>query len=129
MTELEDTLRREVARASRYRETFCLLLLAEKPTPDLLARVRDGLRLCDVAVPSGEGRVAVVLPETPLQGGLQVAQRLATTLSAGAGSGGAPGPAIGVAVFPSAGIADGAALLAAAVTALARATARGGVSL
>ncbi len=129
MTELGDTLRREVARASRYRETFCLLLLAVEPTPEVLGRVRDGLRLCDAAMPSGEGRVAVVLPETPLQGGLQVAERLVATLSAGAGSGQNPGPAIGVAVFPSAGIADGEALLADAASALSRATARGGVSL
>ncbi len=129
MTELGDTLRREVARASRYRETFCLLLLAVEPTPEVLGRVRDGLRLCDVALPSGDGRVAVVLPETPLQGGLQVAERLAATLSAGAGSGPDPGPAIGIAVFPAAGIADGGALLAAAASALSRATGRGGVSL
>jgi GGDEF domain-containing protein len=129
VTELGDTLRREVARASRYRETFCLLLLSVEATPEVLGRVRDGLRLCDAAVPSGEGRVAVVLPETPLQGGLQVAERLAATLSAGAGSGADPGPAIGVAVFPSAGVTDGAALLAAAASALSRANARGGVSL
>ncbi len=129
MTELGDTLRREVARASRYRETFSLLLLAVDPTPELLGQVRDGVRLSDVALPAGAGRVAVVLPETPLQGALQVAQRLVATLSAGAGSGADPGPSVGVAVFPSTGIADARALLAAAESALSRASPRGRVAL
>ncbi len=129
MTELDDTLRREVARASRYRETFSLLLVAVEPTPEVLGRVRDGIRLSDAAIPAGEARVAVVLPETPLQGALQVAQRLVATLSTGDGSGAARGPSVGVAVFPSAGIADARALLAASESALSRAGPRGGVAL
>ncbi len=129
MTELEQALRREIARASRYAEELALLLLDLDPTPEVLGGIRDGVRLCDTVFAAGAGRTAVVLPETPLQGALQVALRLGTTPPhAGVGPA-SPGLAVGVATYPSPKVADAQGLLFAAEAALARARARGGVSL
>ena len=128
MTEVEQALRREVARASRYGETFSLLAIDAAPAPEVLDRVRDGVRLCDVVLAAGGDRIAVVLPETPLQGALQVALRLAATWGRGGAAPEEPGPAVGVAVYPSPKVADARALLAAAEAALGRARAHRGVS-
>lgn len=125
MTELEVALRREHARAVRYRETFSLLLVDRAPTADVLERMRDATRLCDAVVPAPEqGRVAVILPETPLAGALQVGERLAGLLADPPPQGGVP--AIGVATHPGSRPADAAGLLREAIRALEQARSKGG---
>jgi hypothetical protein len=124
LTELDTVLRREFARASRYREPLSLLLVDLPSTSDVLARIRDGIRLCDSAVAGPEGKVVVILPETPLAGALQVATRLAGVLAEPPGQ---EGPTrIGVAAYPSPVATDAVALLRIAGKALARARSEGG---
>ncbi|MGA8891319.1 MAG: hypothetical protein WB493_07115 [Anaeromyxobacteraceae bacterium] len=124
MTGLDAALRREFARASRYREPLSLLLVDLPSSSDVLGRIRDGVRLCDSAVAGPEGRVVVILPETPLSGALQVATRLVGVLDEPPGQ---AGPTrIGVASYPSPAVADAAALLRVAGKALARARTEGG---
>jgi len=124
VTELDTALRREFARASRYREPLSLLLVDLPSSSDVLGRIRDGVRLCDSAVAGPEGRVVVILPETPLTGALQVATRLAGVLGEPPGQAGPP--CIGVASYPSPTVTDGAALLRGAGKGLARARSAGG---
>ena len=124
MTELEAALRREFARASRYREPLSLLVVDLPSSSDVLGRIRDGVRLCDSVVAGPEGRVVVILPETPLSGALQVATRLEGVLDEPPGQAGPP--SIGVASYPSPAVADAAALLRIAGKALARARTGGG---
>jgi hypothetical protein len=124
VTELDTALRREFARAARYREPLALLLVDLPSSSDVLGRIRDGVRLCDSAVAGPEGRVVVILPETPLAGALQVATRLAAVLGEPPGEAGSPG--IGVACYPSPAVNDAAALLRGAGKALARARSAGG---
>jgi GGDEF domain-containing protein len=124
--ELEGILRKEFARAARYRESFCLLLLEAAPTGEALGAIRDGVRLCDSVVPAGPTRVAVLLPETPLSGALQVATRLARVLAAPDATGQAPTLALGIGLFPSPQAIDAAALLRAASSALEQAASQGG---
>jgi GGDEF domain-containing protein len=126
VTELDTALRREFARAARYREPLSLLLVDLPSSSDVLARIRDGVRLCDSALAGPEGRVVAILPETALSGALQVATRLLGALGEPPGQAGPV--SIGVASYPSPAAADGAALLRVAGKALARArTAGGGV--
>ena len=125
MTELEVALRREHARAVRYRETFSLLLVDRPPTVEVVERLRDATRLCDAVVPVPEqGRVGVLLPETPLTGALQVGDRLASLLADLPPAGEVP--AVGVATHPGARPTDAAGLLREAVRALEQARAQGG---
>ena len=124
LSEFQDGLRREYSRAVRYRQNLALLLVDLPPTPGVLARTRDVVRLCDSASPAPAGRVAVILPETPLAGALLVAMRLAGALGPSPATGGPQ--AIGVAAYPSPSVADAEALIRAAETALERARSRGG---
>jgi hypothetical protein len=124
VTELDTALRREFARAARYREPLSLLLVDLPSSSDVLGRIRDGVRLCDSAVAGPEGQVAVILPQTPLAGALQVATRLAGVLGEPPGQAGPPG--IGVASYPSPAVADAASFLRVAGKALARARSAGG---
>ena len=125
MTELEVAVRREHARAVRYRETFSLLLVDRPPTVDVMERMRDATRLCDGVVPVPEqGRVAVLLPETPLTGALQVGDRLAALLADPPPGGGVP--AVGVATHPGPRPTDAAGLLRDAARALEEARTQGG---
>jgi GGDEF domain-containing protein len=124
MTELEAALRREFARASRYREPLSLLVVDRPSSSDVLGRIRDGVRLCDSVVAGPEARVVVILPETPLSGALQVATRLEGVLDEPPGQAGPT--CIGVASYPSPAVADAAALLRIAGKALARARTEGG---
>jgi hypothetical protein len=124
LSEFQDGLRREYSRAVRYRQNLALLLVDLPPTPGVLARARDAVRLCDSAWPAPAGRVAVILPETPLAGALLVAMRLAEALGPSPATGGPQ--SIGVATYPSPSVADADALIRAAETALERARSRGG---
>ncbi len=123
-SELEVAVRREFARASRYRQSLSVLQIDLPPTAEVLGRVRDGVRLCDSVVAAPGDRVLVVLPETPLAGALLVAARLEGALGPSPSAGGPP--AIGVAAYPSASVADGDALLRSAAKALEDARSRGG---
>jgi hypothetical protein len=124
MSELEVALRREFARAVRYRQHISVLLVDVPPTADVLGNVRDAVRLCDSAVPASTDRVAVILPETQLGGALVVATRLAGALG--------PSPvtgrpqSVGVAAYPSPSVADAEALMRAAEKALDIARSHGG---
>jgi GGDEF domain-containing protein len=124
MTELQVALRREFARAVRYREPISLLLVDLPPSSDVLERVRDAVRLCDSAAQAPGERVVVILPETPLQGALLVATRLAGALGPNPVTGGLQ--SIGVAAYPAPSIADADALMRAAEKALDTARSRGG---
>ncbi|HET8733660.1 MAG TPA: hypothetical protein VFM45_07815 [Anaeromyxobacteraceae bacterium] len=124
LTEFQVALRRESARAARYRQSLSLLLLDLPATSDVVEKVRDAIRLCDCAMTGPGDRVAVVLPETPLEGALLVATRLAGALGPSPATGGPR--AIGVATFPSATVADGEALVRAAQGAVDRARSSGG---
>jgi GGDEF domain-containing protein len=126
MTELEEVLRREFARAARYRESFALLLLDHAPTGEALGSTRDGVRLCDSVIAAGGSRVAVVLPQTSLAGALQVAIRLKVALTPPEGPASVPPLAIGIGVYPSAQAGDAAAFLRGAEIALEQARSRGG---
>ena len=57
MSEFEEVLRQEFARAARYREPFALLLLDLSPTGEALGSTRDGVRLCDSVIAAGAARV------------------------------------------------------------------------
>ncbi len=117
-------LRREVARAVRYRQALALLLVEGPATTDALGRIRDAVRLCDTVLPAPEGSVAVLLPETPLQGALLVAERVAG--AAGPGDPSRPPRSVGVASYPSQPATDAPGLLRAAARALESARSRGG---
>ena len=126
LSEFQVALRREFARAVRYRQPIALLIVDLPPTPEALGRVRDGIRVCDSAAPAPGDRVAVILPETPLAGALIVATRLAGALGPSPMSGGPQ--AVGVAAYPSQAIADADALLRAADKAMENArSSRGGI--
>lgn len=124
LTEFQVALRREFARAVRYRQPLALLLVDLPPGPDALGRVRDAIRLCDSAAPAPGDRTAVILPETALAGALLVATRLVGALGPPLGSG-VP-PAVGVAAYPSPQVADAEALLRAAEKAVENARSNGG---
>ena len=124
LSEFQAGLRREYARAVRYRQNLALLIVDLPPTPGVLARTRDAVRLCDSASPAPGGRVAVILPETPLAGALLVATRLAGALGPSPVTGGPQ--SIGVATYPSPSVADADALIRAAETAMERARSGGG---
>ena len=124
MSELEVALRREFARAVRYRQHIAILLVDLPPTAEVLGNVRDGVRLCDSAMPASANRVAVILPETQLAGALVVATRLAGALGLSPSSGGPQ--SVGVAAYPSLSVADAEALMRAAEKALDIARSRGG---
>lgn len=124
MTELQVALRREFARAVRYRQPLAVLLVDLPPSSDVLERVRDAVRVCDSAALAPGNRVAVLLPETPLAGALRVATRLAGALGPGPATGGTP--SVGVATYPSPSISDADALMRAAEKALDTARSRGG---
>lgn len=124
MSELEVALRREFARAVRYRQDIAVLLVDLPPTADVLGNVRDAVRLCDSAVPASGNRVAVILPETQLAGALVVATRLASALGPSPATGGPL--SVGVAAYPSPPVADADALMRAAEKALELARSRGG---
>jgi hypothetical protein len=126
MSEFEEVLGKEFARAARYRESFALLLLDLSPTGEVLGATRDGVRLCDSVIPAGEARVAVVLPQTSLEGALQVATRLGSILAPREGSETVPVLAIGVGVYPSPQAGDAAAFLRGAESALDKARSQGG---
>jgi GGDEF domain-containing protein len=126
VTELEQVLRKEFYRAARYREPLAILLLDLQPTGEVLGAIRDGIRLCDCVVPDGPARIAVILPETPLAGAIQVGTRLGGVLAPPGSPDPSPGLAIGVGVFPSALATDAAALLRCAETALEQSRSRGG---
>ena len=126
LSEFHAGLRREYSRAVRYRQNLALLLVDLAPTPGVLARARDAVRLCDSASPAPAGRVAVILPETALAGAILVATRLAGALGPSPATGGPQ--AIGVAAYPSPSVADVDALIRAAETAMERARSqRGGI--
>jgi GGDEF domain-containing protein len=126
VTELEQVLRKEFSRAARYREPLAILLLDLQPTGELVGAIRDGVRLCDGVVPDGPKRIAVILPQTPLSGAIQVGTRLGGVLVPPGGPEPSAGLAIGVGVFPSALATDAAALLRCAESALDQARSRGG---
>lgn len=126
MTELEGILRKELSRASRYREPLAVLLLDLQPTGEVVGAIRDGVRLCDSVVPDGGARVAVILPETPLAGAIQVGTRLAGVLAPADAPNATPALAIGVGIFPSAQATDAASLVRVAEAALAQARSGGG---
>jgi hypothetical protein len=113
-SELDLAIRREFARAIRYRQNLSLLHIDLPPTAEVLGRVRDGVRLCDSVVAAPGERVLVVLPETALAG----------VLGPSPSSGGPA--AIGVATYPSPAVPDGDALVRAAGKALEDARSRGG---
>jgi GGDEF domain-containing protein len=125
MSDLEEVLRKEFARAARHREPFALLLIDLSPTGEALGATRDGVRLCDSVIAAGGTGVAVVLPQTSLAGALQVATRVGVILSP-EGTAGVPALAVGIGVYPSPQAGDAAALLRAAESALAQARTRGG---
>jgi GGDEF domain-containing protein len=123
-SEVDLAVRREFARATRYRQNLSLLSIDLPPTADVLGRVRDGVRLCDSVVAAPGDKVLVLLPETSLAGALIVATRLEGALGP---SPSARGPAsIGVATYPSPAISDGGALVRAAGRAMEDARSRGG---
>ena len=124
LSELQVGLRREYARAVRYRQNLSLLLLDLPPTSDVLGRVRDAVRLCDSASAAPGDHVAVILPETALAGALLVAMRLAGALGPSPATGGPR--SIGVAAYPSPSVADADALMRAAEKAMESARSRGG---
>jgi GGDEF domain-containing protein len=124
LTEFQVALRREFARASRYRQPLSLLLADAPATSDVLGRVRDAVRLCDSAVTAPGEQVAVILPETPLEGALLVATRLAGALGPSPATGGPR--SFGVATYPSAPVSDADGLLRTAQKALDTARSRGG---
>lgn len=124
LTELQLAIRREFARAVRYRQPLALLVVDLPPTAELLGRVRDAVRLCDSAAPAPGNRVAVILPETPLAGALLVATRLAGALGPSPTNGGPP--SVGVAAYPSPAIADADALMRLAENAAESARSSGG---
>jgi GGDEF domain-containing protein len=124
LTEFQLALRREFARAVRYRQPIALLLVDLPPGPDALGRVRDAIRVCDSVAPAPGDRVAVILPETPLAGALVVATRLAGALGPAPANGGSQ--ALGVAAYPSPAISDADALLRAAEKAMEKARSSGG---
>jgi len=126
LSEFEEVLRKEFARAARYREPFALLLLDLSPTGEALGSTRDGVRLCDSVIAAGGRRVAVVLPQTSLAGALQVATRLGSILAPPEGAATVPTLSIGVGVYPSPQAGDAAAFLRSAESALERARSRGG---
>jgi hypothetical protein len=126
MSDLEDVLKKEFARATRYREPLAILLLEVAPGGEALGAIRDGVRLCDSVIPDGARRVAVVLPETELQGALGVATRLGRVLAPPEASPTVPPPAIGIGIFPSPKATDAAALIRSADSALEQARSRGG---
>ena len=124
LTEFQLALRLEFARSVRYRHPISLLLLDLRPTSEALEQVRDLVRLCDSAMAAPGDRVAVILPETPLEGALLVATRL----TGAAGPDAAPaGPrSIGVAAYPAPSATTAEELLQAAGRALESARSRGG---
>ncbi len=124
LTEFQVALRREFARASRYRQPLSLLLADLPATSEVIGRVRDAIRLCDSAVTGPGERVAVILPETPLEGALLVATRLAGALGPSPATGGPQ--SFGVATYPSPPVADADGLLRTAQTAMESARSRGG---
>lgn len=124
LSELQVALRREFARASRYRQSLSLLLADLPATSDAIGKVRDAIRLCDSAVTAPGDRVAVVLPETPLEGALLVATRLAGALGPSPDTGGPR--SFGVATYPSTSVSDADGLLRTAQKAMDTARSRGG---
>jgi GGDEF domain-containing protein len=126
MSELEQVLGKEFARAARYREPLALLLLDVAPTGEALGTIRDGVRLCDSVIPAGATRVAVVLPETPLAGALEVATRLGAALVPADAASATRPFAAGIGVGPSQQASDAGALLRCAGSALDQARSRGG---
>ena len=124
MSELDVALRREFARAVRYRQHIAILLVELPPTGDVLASVRDAVRLCDSAVPASPSRVAVILPETQLSGALVVATRLASALGPSPSKGGPQ--SVGVATYPSPSVTDAGTLMQAVEKSLDTARSRGG---
>jgi GGDEF domain-containing protein len=129
MSDFEDVLKKEFARATRYREPLAILLLEVDPAGEALGTIRDGVRLCDSVIPDGGRRVAVVLPETELQGALGVATRLGRVLSPPEASPAVAPPAIGIGIFPSPQATDALALIRSAELALEQArTSDGGVA-
>ena len=126
MSEFQEVLRKEFARAARYREPLAILLLDAQPTGEALGAIRDGVRLCDSVVPDGATRVAVILPETALAGAIQVGTRLGGVLAPPGVSDPVPLIAIGVAVYPSTLATDAAALVRGAEAALELARSRSG---
>ena len=126
MSELEEVVRKELARAARYREPLALLLLDLSPTGETLGATRDGVRLCDSVISAGGNRVAVVLPETSLAGALQAATRIGGLLAPPDSPATVPALAIGIGVYPTPQAGDAPALLRSAESALEQARSRGG---
>jgi GGDEF domain-containing protein len=124
LNDLHASLRRELARAVRYRHPIALLLLDLPPSSEVLRLVRDVVRLCDSAAPAPGNRVAVILPETTLGGALLVATRLAGTLTGSLATGGPH--SVGVAAYPTSNIGDVVGLARAAEKAMENARSRGG---
>jgi GGDEF domain-containing protein len=126
MSEFEVVLGREFARAARYREPLAVLLIDVASTGEAIGAIRDGVRLCDSVMTSGQERVAVILPETALPGALQVASRLGGVLAPSGPPPGQPAPSIGIGIYPSPQAGDPAALVRSAEVALEQARSRGG---
>jgi diguanylate cyclase (GGDEF)-like protein len=90
------TLRREFERARRYGRPFSMVVADLDHTTglnamhghrvtDLVLRqvgrvFRDNLRLCDLAARTGGQEFGVLLPETPIEGALSVAERMRLTV-------------------------------------------------
>ncbi|MGQ0508849.1 MAG: diguanylate cyclase [Myxococcaceae bacterium] len=135
----------EVKRSRRYKYPVAFLLVAidhfaersaalsqELPTSLLaqaLAIVTRGVRDIDLAVPSGENRFLVLLPNTPRPGALFVATRLRERLSRLDGLGGDVTASVGVAAYEP-GVTEGqisfGSLMKDVTEALSRAQAAGG---
>jgi len=126
MSEFEVVLGKEFARAARYREPLAILLLLLSPTGETLGATRDAVRLCDTVIPFGGERIAVVLPETALDGALQVATRLEAILAPPDSSRTGPPLAIGIGIYPSPQATDAPALVRRAESALVQARSGGG---
>ena len=121
-------LRREFERAARYRRPLAMVALSsDHPAGDAEEprRLADGLRGmvrdCDTLAFLGEGRFALLLPETDAGGAMAAAARLRVV----AATPGADASA-GIASFPTRGIAGPDDLLGRCLEALAHARRRGG---
>jgi diguanylate cyclase (GGDEF)-like protein len=114
----ERQLEREVARTERYGRPFCLLILdvdlfkkvndarGHEAGDETLRRVAEviqsGTRGIDTGARIGGDEFAVILPETALERGLEVAERICVAVhSLDFGPGGGVTVSVGVAEFPT----------------------------